>query len=89
MNNRGLPKKSLTDWTKVDALRDAEIDYTEIPEADEEFWRQAQVMMPVKKKLISIRLDEDVVAWFKSQGKGYQSRINAVLRAYKEAHTTS
>ncbi len=46
------------------------------------------MVLPAKKNLVSIRLDEDVLAWFKAQGKGYQSRINAVLRAYKEAQTS-
>jgi len=87
VNKKGLPKKSLTDWAKVDALQDEDLDYTEIPEADEDFWRHAKVVLPVPKKLVSIRLDADVLEWFKAQGKGYQSRINAVLRAYKEAHS--
>lgn len=67
---------------------DSEIDYSDIPELDDDFWARAQVRAPLSKSAISIRLDEDILQWFKSQGKGYQSRINAVLRAYYEAQQT-
>jgi len=63
-----------------------EIDYSDIPELDEGFFRQARVVVPPGKKQITIRLDEDVLSWLKGQGRGYQSRINAILRAYYEAH---
>jgi uncharacterized protein (DUF4415 family) len=43
--------------------------------------------MPHTKKAVSIRLDEDVLTWFKSQGRGYQTRMNAVLRMYMRAHS--
>ena len=56
------------------------------PELDEEWFAQATLVYPDGKTLISIRLDPDVLAWFKRQGKGYQTRINAVLRAYVQAH---
>lgn len=62
--------------------KSAPIDYTDIPELDEKFWQEAKLVLPEKKTPISIRLDRDVLEWFKSQGEGYQSRINAVLRAY-------
>ncbi len=58
------------------------------PEIDigEDFWRQARVVMPSEqaKTPVTIRLDADVLAWFKSQGRGYQTRINAVLRSFVE-----
>ncbi|MEY2770112.1 MAG: hypothetical protein RIQ38_531 [Pseudomonadota bacterium] len=44
---------------------------------------------PGPKSLVSLRLDQDVLAWFKAQGSGYQTRINAVLRAYKDAAAAS
>lgn len=78
-------KKPLT-AEQLAALKDSEIDTTGIPELDDEFWARAEVRPPVSKSAISIRLDDDVLEWFKAQGKGYQSRINAVLRAYKDAH---
>jgi uncharacterized protein (DUF4415 family) len=51
------------------------------------FWKNATVSIPAPKHLLSLRLDPDTVAWFKAQGKGYQTRINAVLRAYVKAHS--
>jgi len=66
------------------ALRDEDIDTSDIPEFGDEFWANARVVHPQPKQAVSIRLDADVLAFFKSQGKGYQSRINAVLRSYVE-----
>ena len=50
------------------------------------FWKEATVIMPPEKIKVGIRLDSDVVEWFKSTGKGYQTRINAVLKSYMDAH---
>ena len=52
---------------------------------DEEFWRNAKVVLPSRKELITIRLDSDVLEWFRRK-RGYQTRINAILRAYMKAH---
>jgi uncharacterized protein (DUF4415 family) len=75
-----------TDWERLAAKPDAEIDTSEIPELDKDFFRHAEVRMPEVKQMVSLRLDSDVLDWFRSQGKGYQTKINAVLRAYVEAH---
>lgn len=75
-----------SDLKRVDALRDEDIDYSDIPELDADFFRKARVVIPPRKQQLTIRLDADVLAWLKSQGRGYQSRINAVLRAYYEAN---
>lgn len=61
---------------------DSEIDYSDIPPLDETFWVRAipnPFFKPVKKHA-SVRIDADVLAWLKSQGKGYQTRMNAILR---------
>lgn len=52
---------------------------------DAAFWDNAKMVMPAAKQAISIRLDADVLAYFKNDGPGYQSRINAVLRSFMEA----
>jgi len=67
-------------------MSDSEIDFSEIPKLTASFFRNAKLRMPATKQPVSLRLDRDVLAWFKSQGKGYQTRINAVLRMYMEAH---
>ena len=78
-----------TDWARVEALGDDEIgraiagDLNAAPILDEGFWRNAQVLDPRHgKTTITMRVDEDVLSFFKRGGSGYQSRMNAVLRAY-------
>jgi len=53
---------------------------------DLEFWKDAQIVLPAGKHPITLRLDRDVLDWFKAQGRHYQSRMNAVLRSYMEGH---
>lgn len=53
---------------------------------DEAFWQNARVIMPAGKSSVHLRLDSDVLEWFKAQGKGHLTRMNAVLRSYAEAH---
>ncbi|GJL56686.1 MAG: hypothetical protein NPIRA02_38180 [Nitrospirales bacterium] len=71
---------------KLDALMDDEINYDEIPQFDEAFLKSVEMKFSPGKKQIALRLDTDILEWMQAQGKGYQSRINAVLRAYYEAH---
>ena len=82
-----MSKKSIkSDLKRIDAQGDQDIDYSDIPELDEDFFKKARVVVPPGKKQLTLRLDADALAWMKAQGKGYQSRINAILRAYYEAH---
>lgn len=72
-------------------MRDRGEDRTraDAPEAESlgaEFWKSARVVMPSGKTSIHLRLDSDVAEWFKAQGKGHLTRMNAVLRAYVDAH---
>ena len=64
---------------------DSEIAYSDISALGPEFWKNAKVVFPQPKKTVTIRIDTDVLDWFKKEGKGYQSRINAVLRSFKES----
>ena len=66
---------------KIAAISDSEIDYSDISELGSEFWKNAKVVFPQSKKAVTIRIDGDVLDWFKGAGKGYQSRMNAVLRS--------
>ena len=70
---------------EIEAIRDEDIDYSDIPELDEGFWRRVALHMPQPKKGIYVRLDADVLEWLKSKGKGYQTRMNAMLRAMMES----
>ena len=67
---------------RLKALPERAIDYSDIPRLSDDFFKTARLLMPQPKKPVAIRLDEDVLIWFQKQGAGYQSRINAVLRAY-------
>lgn len=71
-------------------MQDKDIDLSEIPELTPQMFAQAIVrrgLEPTPNKLqLTLRLDRDVVAWFRKQGRGYQTQINALLRAYMEAH---
>ncbi len=80
-----ISKKRLAE---IEAIRDKDIDTSDIPEMDETFFKTAKLVMPAgtSKTAISMRVDEDVLKWFKAQGKGHLSRMNAVLRAYMLAH---
>jgi len=71
---------------KLNTVEDKNIDYSEIPELNEDFWANAVIEYPEKKKPVTLRLDADVLEWFKSTGKGYQTRINAILRSFYEGH---
>jgi uncharacterized protein (DUF4415 family) len=68
------------------AMPDEDINTDDIPELDDEFWKNAKVRYPEGKERLTIRLDEDMVQWFRSQGRGYQTKMNAVLRSFYEAH---
>jgi len=86
-STKTILKQRRTSWARLQKMTDREIDYSDIPATDAKFWEKAQVVMPSSKTHLSLRLDEDVVEWFKRQGAGYQTRINAVLRSYVQAHS--
>jgi uncharacterized protein (DUF4415 family) len=69
-------------------MPDSAIDTSDIPELDRDFWDNAKLVHPRTKQAISIRLDSDVLDWFKNQGKGYQSLMNSVLKSYVEHELT-
>jgi uncharacterized protein (DUF4415 family) len=70
---------------RFDAIRDKDIDYSDIPDTTE-FWRMIEPIMPEPKAQITLRVDKDVLDFFKRQGKRYQTRMHAVLKAYVQAH---
>ncbi len=80
-----MKKKYYSDLQRLRSLKDEEIDTSDIPELDAVFFENAVISLPRPKATVCIRLDQDVLEWFKSKGKGYQTRINALLRAYMEA----
>jgi uncharacterized protein (DUF4415 family) len=79
-----MSKASKTDWERLAKMDDQNVDTSDIPELGEDFFRRAELRVPVKKA-VTIRLDADVLEWFKGQGVGYQTRINQLLRQYMQA----
>jgi uncharacterized DUF497 family protein len=77
--------KGATDFKRLRALRDSEIDFSDIPKLGKSFWATAKFTLPEPKDRLTIRVDHDVVQWLRKRGKGYQTRINAILRSYMEA----
>jgi len=79
--------ESRTDWARVDALTEEELEASIDHEDEGEFdWSVAYVGIPQpNKKQLTVRLDPDIVQWFKEHGPGYQTRMNAVLRSYVDA----
>jgi uncharacterized protein (DUF4415 family) len=79
-----------TDWGKLRRMTASRIrkGIAADPDAhatDAEFWKGAEVVMPTPKEIVTMRLDADLLRWFRQQ-HGYQTRINAILRAYMQAH---
>lgn len=90
MKEKATLRKLGTDFIRLDAMADADINLTDIPEVTPEMFAKGIVrrgLKPITKQQITLRLDSDVVEWFRAQGVGYQTRMNALLRAYMEEHT--
>ena len=92
VKSTGVRSAGKTDWERLRKMTDEDIrkaiadDPDAPPELDEEFWKKAIFVRVTKKLPMTVRLDADVLKWFRSHGKGYQTRINAVLRSYMQAH---
>ena len=70
---------------QIAAVKDEDIDFSDIPELDEAFWREAELVEPDHTEQITMRVKRSVLDYFKSPGKGYQTRINRVLESYVRA----
>ncbi len=86
--SKNEPRKGKTDWEALDRLSDEDIAAAVARDSDavplDIDWSDAELNIPPPKKALSIRLDEDIVEFFRRTGPGYQTRINAVLRHYME-----
>jgi uncharacterized protein (DUF4415 family) len=79
-------KSTKSDLARIDRMKDADIDYSDIPPLDKSFFAKATEAWPPTKEQLTIRLDADVLKWLKAHGRGYQTRINRILRAAMESH---
>ena len=73
---------SLLTPEQIAATKDEDIDFSDIPELDDTFWRQAPLVEPDLTEQVTMRIKRSVLAYFKASGKGYQTRINRVLESY-------
>jgi uncharacterized protein (DUF4415 family) len=89
MSDNALTPTSRTDWSRVAALSDAEIDISEVPPLDDAFFARATVRMPNRPMTeVTLHIDPLILRWFQSQSTQYERLINAALRIYVEAHSS-
>lgn len=89
MKKKSTSVKSQTDFARLDRMKDEDIDYSDAPAITPEMFAKAIVrrgLKPRTKTQLTLRVDSDVLDWFKKQGRGYQTRINLLLRAYMSEH---
>jgi uncharacterized protein (DUF4415 family) len=80
-----VSKKSIkSDLKRIDAMTDENIDYSDIPPLGDEFFTQKTVSFSPSKQQLTIQIDQDILEWLKAEGKGYETRINHILREVME-----
>ena len=86
LDPKNPPKTPQADLDRMDAIRDEDIDYSDIPEMDDAFWATAKFIKPNQKPVVTMRVDAETIDYFKGDDpKGYTARMAAVLRAYVQA----
>lgn len=80
-----MKNTSHTDWEQFDAMTDEEIDTSDIPPLDEDFFENATLRLPRTQSTVTLKIDSEVLNWFKSQSEEYEERINMVLRFYMKS----
>jgi uncharacterized protein (DUF4415 family) len=84
----GDVRGDMTDWARFDAITDEELEKAIAADPDSDVdvdWSTARLVLPERKQSVHLRVDPEVLAWFKAQGKGYLTRMNAVLKSYYKA----
>jgi uncharacterized protein (DUF4415 family) len=86
----GEVREDRTDWARVDAMTEKELERAIASDRDADIsnvdWTKARIVMPQRKQSVHLRVDPEVLHWFRRQGRGYLTRMNAVLKTYYEAH---
>lgn len=86
MNADAMSNTSKTDWARIDAMSDEDIDTSDIPPLSEAFFAKAQLRMPKQSVKISVQIDPETFAWFQAQGESAEQQMSIALRIYAEAH---
>jgi uncharacterized protein (DUF4415 family) len=84
MSAKSMKTNSKIDWNRIESLKDMDIDTSDVPKLDASMFSNAKIRLPKHKVSVTLRLDDDVLEWYKSLGRGYQTKINAILRFYME-----
>jgi uncharacterized protein (DUF4415 family) len=85
MKAQSLKKDSKTNWERLATMPDSKIDVSDVSELGNDFFANATLRLPEPKKAISLRIDSDILDWYRKRGTGYQTVMNAVLRLYMQA----
>ena len=92
MSNKSTLKKSETNFEKLHSMSDDDIDFSDLPETTPDMWEKGFVRKGLKSQTKvsqeNLPVDRDIIEFFKSQGRGYQTKINEILRAYMKSHQT-
>ena len=86
MSVKNLKKPSETDWARIDGMTDDDIDTSDSPPLNDDFFARAEWRMPEKNRAVTLSVDSEVLKWFEGQGADFQQRVNAALKIYAEAH---
>lgn len=86
MNADAMNNTSRTDWARIDAMSDEDIDTSDIPSLSEEFFAKAQLRMPKLPVKVSVQVDSETFAWFQAQGESVEQQMSVALKIYAEAH---
>ncbi|MGC2236856.1 MAG: BrnA antitoxin family protein [Pyrinomonadaceae bacterium] len=86
MNEKILKKCSETNWEHLKTISDEEIDTSDIPALDENFFAGAKLRVPKGKVSVLLNVDEEIADWYKKQGSDFQNLVNTALRDYAESH---
>jgi uncharacterized protein (DUF4415 family) len=86
MNANAMNNTSKTDWARIDAMSDEDIDTSDIPPLSENFFARSQLKMPKSVITMSVQVDPETFAWFQMQGESAMQKMSAALRIYADAH---
>ncbi|MEO1209611.1 MAG: hypothetical protein AAFX78_08725 [Cyanobacteria bacterium J06638_20] len=86
MNADATSNTSKTDWARIDAMSDEDIDTSDIPPLSDAFFANAQLRLPTSAISVSIQVDPETFAWFQAQGESAKHQMAIALRIYAEAH---
>ncbi len=86
MSENNLKNTSQTNWVKLKAMTDEEIDTSDIPPLDEKFFANARLRLPRGKVAVTVSVEKEVVDWYQAQGEESRALMSAALKIYAEAH---